>query len=72
LKQLSQRHYVPPLSFAWIYAALGETENVFDSLEKAIDEHDGLLVAFPPHPVFEPFRQNPRFKALLRKMNLEP
>ena len=72
LKQLSQRGYVPPLSFAWIYATLGETEKVFDSLEKAIDEHDGLLVTFPPHPIFEPFRQNPRYEALLRKMNLAP
>jgi serine/threonine-protein kinase len=71
LRELSEKIYVPPMAFVWIYGCLGETENVLHWLEKAVDERDGMVILIPAHLTFDPLRSHPRFHALLRKMNLE-
>jgi tetratricopeptide (TPR) repeat protein len=68
LGELSLKSYVPPMAFVWIYGALGETDSVFDWLERAVDERDGMVVLIPVHPTFDSLRS----RALQRKMNLEP
>jgi Tfp pilus assembly protein PilF len=72
LQARAQAQYTPPWSFAVIYAGLGEMDKAFDWFEKAVDEHDPLMLHFHVHPNYDPLRTHPRYSALLRTMNLEP
>jgi TolB-like protein len=64
--------YVPPTSFAWIYLGLGEIDTAFEWLDRSVDEFDQLMMPIKSYEFFDPIRSDPRFHALLRKMNLEP
>ena len=48
----------------------GDHEEVLDLLEKAFENREQELAMFMTAPTFDPVRQHPRFKALLKKMNL--
>jgi TolB-like protein/Tfp pilus assembly protein PilF len=71
LQAEAQETYVPPSSFAWIYFALGEIEKCLNWLEKAVDEQDGLIFFIHADNSWNSIHSHPRYKALLRKMNLE-
>jgi hypothetical protein len=43
---------------------------MFEFLEAAWVERDPYLTRIDAEPYFEPYRSNPRFRALLAKMNL--
>jgi TolB-like protein/Tfp pilus assembly protein PilF len=51
---------------------LGEPELALDSLEKAFDEGDSYATHMKRLNVYDPLRDNPRFQALLKKMNMWP
>jgi Tfp pilus assembly protein PilF len=75
LEELEARarvQYTPSWCFAVIYSALGETDKAFDWFEKAVDDHEPLMLQFNVHPNYDPLRTHPRYPTLLRKMNLEP
>jgi serine/threonine protein kinase/Tfp pilus assembly protein PilF len=72
LQERAQKEYVSFWSFAVIYSNLGEMDKAFDWFEKAVDEHDPLMLHFHVHPNYDPLHTHPRYHALLRKMNLEP
>jgi len=60
-----------PTNVAIVYAFRGQRDEAFKWLGKAVDEHD-LLIGhkFRDEPKLKPLRSDPRYKALLRKMNL--
>ena len=64
--------YVPPSSFAWIHLGLGETDDAFKWLDRAVDECDQYMMPIKSYGFFDTLRADPRFRALMRKMNLEP
>jgi TolB-like protein/Flp pilus assembly protein TadD len=64
--------YVPPTSYAWIHLGLGETDAAFEWLDRAVDACDQFMMPIKSYEFFDPIRSDPRFLALLRKMNLEP
>lgn len=64
--------YIPPTSFAWIHLALGEIDSALIWIDKAIDACDPMITPIKTYPFLDPLRDDPRFKALLHKMNLEP
>jgi tetratricopeptide (TPR) repeat protein len=71
LKGLDQKTYVPPISFAYLYLSLGELDQGFDWLEKAVEERDSLIFHIHIHPLFgDSLRSHPRYHSLMRKMNL--
>jgi hypothetical protein len=72
LQDLAQKAYVPPSSFVLIYLGLGEMDQCFDWIEKAVEERDSMIFILPVHPLADPIRSHPRYHALLRKMNLSP
>jgi tetratricopeptide (TPR) repeat protein len=72
LQDRAQNSYVLPSSFALIYFGIGDIDNGFDWLEKAVDEHDDWVVFIHADSSFDPLRSHTRYRALLRKMNLEP
>jgi TolB-like protein len=63
--------YVPPTSFAWTYFGLGDIDNAFVSLDRAIDARDHMIIPIQTYPFLDPVRDDPRYTALLRKMKLD-
>jgi serine/threonine protein kinase/tetratricopeptide (TPR) repeat protein len=71
-KELSARRYVDPTAIAYDYAALGDKEDTFRWLEKALPEHArGLQVVRIVSPL-DRFRSDPRYADLVRRMGLQP
>jgi serine/threonine-protein kinase len=71
LKRLETgKAYVSPGELAVLYAALGEREQAFTSLEKAFAARDLQLQYLGADPSFDSLRSDPRFEDLLRRVGL--
>ncbi len=55
---------------AAVYSGLGEKDKAFEWLEKDFQAKDGRLTTFRWETQFEPLRDDPRYKNLLKRMNL--
>jgi hypothetical protein len=55
---------------ALLHFALGDKDSGFEWLEKGFQEHDGFLMGIKVDYLLEDVRPDPRFRALLKKMNL--
>jgi TolB-like protein/tetratricopeptide (TPR) repeat protein len=51
-------------------AKLGDKTRALDELDRAYDQHDWLLAYLKTWPELDPLRSEPRFQALVKKMNL--
>jgi len=71
LRTLNGQRYVAPTCFAWTHLGLGDTDEAFVWMERAIDAPDRMIEPIKTYPFLDPIRSDPRFAALLRKMNLE-
>ncbi len=60
--------YVSPTELAILYAALGDREKAFVSLEKAYTGRDFKLNDLKVEPAYDPLREDPRFQELLKKV----
>jgi len=67
----SKSRYVPPLSLAAVYAALGEVGPALDALDQAVVTHDTRLSFLKDDARLASLRSEPRFTALLHKLNLD-
>ena len=63
--------YVPPTGLAWIHLGLGEIDEFFEWMGRAIDERDHFVMPIRTYPFLDRIRGDPRYVGLLRKMNLE-
>jgi TolB-like protein/DNA-binding winged helix-turn-helix (wHTH) protein/cytochrome c-type biogenesis protein CcmH/NrfG len=73
LRRLSKRQHVPPGAFAWVYTGLGDKDQAFLWLAKALEEREPS--GFPwakVTPAWDPLRSDPRFQDLLHRMNFPP
>jgi serine/threonine protein kinase/Flp pilus assembly protein TadD len=72
LKVLDRVENVPWKSFgvALVYAGLGEKDEAFRSLERAIELRAPFVTLLKVDPRFDTLRPDPRFQNLLRRMNL--
>jgi tetratricopeptide (TPR) repeat protein len=52
------------------YAATGAVDAMFEALDVAYRQRDAMLSFNIQSPLYDPYRTEPRFKALLRQMNL--
>jgi serine/threonine-protein kinase len=71
LSELSKHRYISSLRIALIYMGLGQKDQAFKWLEKAYEERDFWMTFIKVAPYFDSLRSDPRFKILLKKMNLE-
>ncbi|MEP7339360.1 MAG: tetratricopeptide repeat protein [Acidobacteriota bacterium] len=72
LQEEAKHKHVSPYDIAKIYAGLGEKDQAFIWLEKAIAERDGNLTdpGLNVDVVFDTLRSDPRFQDLLRRVGL--
>ena len=59
----------PSVDIANIYFALGEPVEAFKWLEKSLDNKDGRMIYLRMDPLYDPYRSDPRFVSIMRKMN---
>ncbi len=59
------------IGIAAVYVALGDKDEAFRILGKAVEEHQNLA-ALKEEPALENLHSDPRWKALLRRMNFPP
>jgi len=71
LKKRSETGYVPAGAFVNAYLGLGDNEQAFVWLERGYQEQSNLLQFLKVHPFFDPIRDDPRFKDLLRRVGLD-
>ena len=72
LKEISKRTFVPTSYFAFIEIYLGNNDEAFSLLQKAIEEKDTFTTYLKVEPKFDPIRSDPRFAQLLREVHLTP
>ena len=70
LAATARQTYVPPSHFAMIETALGNRDQAFEYLDRAIAVRDARLVLLKADPMWDGLRSDPRFAAVLRRMNL--
>jgi eukaryotic-like serine/threonine-protein kinase len=69
-KELAQRRYVDPAGIAYESAILGDKDQVFFWLQKAYSEKSGALQLIKIAKPMDPFRSDPRYIDLLKRMRL--
>jgi DNA-binding winged helix-turn-helix (wHTH) protein/TolB-like protein/tetratricopeptide (TPR) repeat protein len=71
LNELAARGYVSPFSQVVIHAGLGEIDEVFKWLEKALEARDSFLRSLKTDPLFDSVRLDPRFARLMSRVGLD-
>ena len=67
LEAEARDRYVPPYAFALIHAGLGERDEAFGWLERAYAAHDVHLIYLGVDAKWDAFRDDPRFRDLLKR-----
>jgi serine/threonine protein kinase/Flp pilus assembly protein TadD len=71
LGDLASRRYVSPDCLAIVHIGLGEKDQAFAWLERAVEDRSEWLCKIRVDPVVDPLRSDPRFDALLQRMKLK-
>jgi TolB-like protein/Tfp pilus assembly protein PilF/tRNA A-37 threonylcarbamoyl transferase component Bud32 len=71
-KELATHRYVDPTDIAYDYAFLGDKEQTFIWLDKAAAERSGGLEFVKIARAMDPWRKDPRYLDLLRRIGLTP
>jgi TolB-like protein/tetratricopeptide (TPR) repeat protein len=69
MKEAARHQYVSGFFFADAYVGLGQKDQAITWLERAYEEHDQYMVYVASNPGLDPLHSEPRFQALLRRMN---
>ncbi len=72
LQEVARQTYVLPSSIAEVHIGLGDLDGAFEWFGKAIDERDKFALHIHVDPTFDALRTDPRYPALIRRMNLDP
>jgi TolB-like protein len=72
MKDHARREFLPPTCFAWVWAALGEKQRALDCLDRALAEHDVLVLWARASPSYDALRSEPRYYDFLRRLPLLP
>jgi TolB-like protein/Tfp pilus assembly protein PilF len=71
LAEVARHQYVSGYYFALVHLALGETIPALEWLERAAEDHSPLIVYVNVAPEFDSLRAEPRFQALLKRVNIK-
>ena len=71
LANLISRHQAQgAFQIALVYSYRGELDKAFEWLNRAYQQRDTAMIVLKVHPLLENLRKDPRYKDLLRKLNL--
>ncbi len=70
LAEESSRHYVSPVAYATVHAALGDADATFAWIDKAYEERRGWLCYLKVEPLLDSLRGDPRFARIMERMRL--
>jgi eukaryotic-like serine/threonine-protein kinase len=70
LEEKRRHEYVSPVELATLHIALGNNRQALDWMEHAYNERRGWMAYLNVHPIMDPLREEPRFRALAVKMKL--
>ena len=68
--ELGQTNYISPCDVAVAHLGIGDKDQVYWCLEKALAEHDEGLMWLKIDPIYDDLRSDRRFIDLLRRINL--
>jgi serine/threonine protein kinase/lipoprotein NlpI len=71
IEGLKKERYVGPFFRAVVWSGLGEKDKALENLESSYVERDSALALIKVWPIFDSLRSEPRFQAVLKKMNLD-
>ena len=60
-----------PMSRSISYAIQGNVDSLFIMLHRSIDFRDYMLAVVLRHPIMDPYRSDPRFREVLKRVHLE-
>ena len=69
LNEIARHRYVAPALFVSAYLGIGDKDAALTWMERRIEEQDQELVSPRVDPSLDPLRSEPRFQALMRRMN---
>ena len=69
-REMAKTQYVPTLRIAAIYVALGDKDKAFGELNKAFEVRDWELYRLNADTYWNPLRDDPRYKEMLKRLNL--
>ncbi|MBV8362290.1 MAG: hypothetical protein JO189_30800 [Deltaproteobacteria bacterium] len=69
IRRKSVHGYVPPFNLAIVYLGMGNQERAMDYLEQAYSAHSQWLAWLKMDRIYDPLRKEPRFVALMKKLN---
>ena len=69
---ITQSRDIAAYQIAEVYAFRGETEKAFEWLQISFDSHDSGMLSVVVDPLLRNLRDDPRYKALVEKMNFPP
>jgi len=76
LEKLNERmkrgEYVEAAEYVTAYTRLGDKEQAFAWLDKAVQERNGFVFIFKVNPIYDKLRDDPRFQDLLARAGLIP
>jgi tetratricopeptide (TPR) repeat protein len=70
IKTLATRQYVPSYDIAIVYLGMGDKEEAYRWLQKALDERSAWMVYLNIDPRLDNLRSESRFKLLVHKVGL--
>ncbi len=70
LEQLAGERYVSPYDIAVVHAALGQNDQAFEWLQKALEDRSFMLVFLKVDPALDSLRSDARFEGLVKHIGL--
>lgn len=70
MKEAGKSQYVMTYWIGLIYAALGEKDQAFAELEESFKNRDWFVPRMKVDPFMDPLRDDPRFDAMVKRLNL--
>ena len=68
--KLSKQQFVPAYDIALIHAALGDSENAFVWLERALEDRSTLMNFLAQDPMLDALHADPRFVSLVQRVGI--
>ena len=62
--------FLPAADLAYAFAGIAERDSAFHWFDLAVEDHSELLILMKADPALDPIRSDPRFDAVLRRVNL--